>query len=165
MKRSLVAVACLLTFGALVSAQSLVEVAKKEKERRKKLAAEENHSYSERDLKSNGLRAAPPASPAKQGEASAGDDNAAAGTADPNAASAQEQDPAQTEAYWHDKVSAIDKRIQDLETRLKSPAMTANTRGAADREKAEKDLAQARGERDALVDEARRKGVPPGWLR
>jgi hypothetical protein len=164
MKRSLVAVACLLTFGALVSAQSLVEVAKKEKQRRKKVATEENHSYSEQDLKSNGLRTAPPASPTKQGEANGGDDTAVAGPGDPNATSAQ-QDPTQTEAYWHDKVSAIDKKIQDLETRLKSPAMTANTRGAADREKAEKDLAQAHAERDSLVDEARRKGVPPGWLR
>lgn len=168
MKRSLVAAVCLLFFGSLVSAQSLAEIAKKEKERRKKVESKQTHSYSEKDLKSNGLPTAPPARSAQQGEATAGNGNDTTTTADAgdtNAASAQEDDPTKTPAYWHDKVSAIDKKISDLETRLKSPAMTSNTRGAAERQNVEKDLAQARADRAALVDEARRKGVPPGWLR
>lgn len=167
MNRNLVVAFSLLTFGSLVSAQSLVDVARKEKERRKKVEAQENHTFSERDLKSSGLRTAPQASSAKQAEAAAQSDTGASETqteASSSAAAAQE-DPTKTQAYWHDKVSAIDKKIQDLETRLNSPQMTSNARGASEREKVERDLAQARRDRDALADEARRKGVPPGWLR
>jgi hypothetical protein len=172
MKRILIA-ACVLTCGSMVSAQSLVDVAKKEKERRKKIEAQDNHTYSERDLKSNGLRTAAPAASARQADTSAGSDSATTGATAATGATgnggdttgAQQQDPTTTQAYWHDKVSAIDKKIGDLQTRLQSPQMNSNTQGAADRDKLQKDLARAQGERAALADEARRKGVPPGWLR
>jgi hypothetical protein len=62
-------------------------------------------------------------------------------------------------------VSAVNKKIQDLEARLKSPELTSDVRGASRREAAERDLAQARSEKQTIADEARRKGIPPGWLR
>jgi hypothetical protein len=164
MKNSLVAALCLLVAGTVVSAQSLVEVAKKEKERRKKVESRETHSYNERDLKSNGLRTAPPSTSTSSSSTTASDGSASA-SADSSKDAAAPEDPTETQAYWHDKVSALDKKIQDLQTRLASPEMTANTRGASERQKVEKDLAQAKADKDALADEARRKGVPPGWLR
>jgi hypothetical protein len=38
-------------------------------------------------------------------------------------------------------------------------------RGASRRQAAERDLAQAKSEKQAILDEARKKRVPPGWLR
>ncbi|MGH9321642.1 MAG: hypothetical protein ACRD21_11035 [Vicinamibacteria bacterium] len=160
MKRVFWALAILYAFTSVVSAQSLVEVAKKEKDRRKKVESQSKHAFTENDLR-GGIRT-PPAPPSSPGDTSAD------GATEEESAAAEtptEQDPAATESYWRDRVTAIDTRIRDLEAKLQSPELTANTRGAPQRQAAERDLAAARSERQALADEARRKGVPPGWLR
>ena len=163
MKRYFVAVSCFCALGSLVSAQSLSDVAKKEKERRDKVGAGTSHNYSEKDLQHGGLRTSLPAKPAPAGGGTTGG-SAEDQSKDKKAEPAQE-DPTKTQAYWHDRVSGIDKRIQELETRLQSPEMTSNYRGGMDRQRVERDLAQARADRQAIEDEARRKGVPPGWVR
>jgi len=162
MKRLVLALAVLYASVSLASAQSLVEVAKKEKERRKKLDAQGKQAITENDLR-RGPRlpaARPSSSPsAPQTGGSAATTEGAQTPAEP------EQDPTKTESYWRERVAGVNKKIQDLEVKLRSPELTSDTRGASRRQAAERDLAQARSEKQAIADEARRKGVPPGWLR
>jgi hypothetical protein len=158
MKRLVWMAAVLSASTGLASAQTLAEVAKKEKERRKKVEAPAKQSFTETDLR-GGPRIPPPraGSSPEAGEAEA--EEAETPAAEP------EPDPTKTEAYWRDRVSAVNKRIQDLEARLQSPELNADTRGASRRQAAERDLAQAKSEKQAIAEEARRKGVPPGWVR
>jgi hypothetical protein len=161
MKRLVSALAILFASASLVSAQSLSEVAKKEKERRKKVDASDKHSFTENDLR--GGPRLPAARPASSTTATTGEEAAAAEGGETPAE--PEVDPAKTESYWRDRVSAVNKRIQDLEAKLQSPELTSDTRGASRRQAAERELAQARSEKQAIAEEARKKGVPPGWLR
>jgi hypothetical protein len=162
MKRLVLALAVLSASATLVSAQSLVEVAKKEKERRKKVEAQGSQAFTESDLRGGPrLPAARPSSGGSTGE-SAGTAAAPEGGETPPE---PEADPTKTESYWRERVSGVNKKIQDLEARLQSPELTSDRRGASRREAVERDLAQARSEKQAIADEARRKGVPPGWIR
>ena len=160
MKRVVWALAVLYASASLVSAQSLVEVAQKEKARRKKLDAQGKQAFTESDLRGGPRlpRASSSSSTPQTGETAEtpeGDETAAE----------PEPDPTTTQSYWRERVAAVNKKIQDLEAKLQSPELTSDTRGASRRQAAERDLAQARSEKQAIADEARRKGVPPGWLR
>jgi len=148
--------------ASLVSAQSLVEVAKMEKERRKKLDAQGKQAFTEGDLR-GGVR-----TPAARPSSSTTTPQTGGTAATPEGGETPaepEQDPTKTESYWRERVSAVNKKIQDLEAKLQSPELTSDRRGASRRQAAERDLAQARSEKQTIADEARRKGVPPGWLR
>jgi hypothetical protein len=158
MKPVLLAFACLFSLGSAVSAQSLQEVAQKEKQRRKKVEAKGGQSYTDRDL-TGSMRPVPQPSSTASATTSPTEEEAAAETAP------AEVDPTTTPSYWRDRASSINKRISDLESRLRSPELNENVRAAPAREAAERDLAKARAELQALADEARRKGVPPGWVR
>jgi hypothetical protein len=159
MKRLAFALAALCISATLVSAQSLVEVAKKEKERRKKVDTAAKQAFTENDLR-GGPRLRPTATAKPEAaEAATGTSEAGSGGA------AAEVDPATTESYWRERVSGLNKKIQDLEARLSSPELNSDTRGASRRQAAERDLAQARNDKQAIAEEARRKGIPPGWLR
>ena len=162
MKRLVLVLAVLYASATLVSAQSLVEVAKKEKERRKKVDAQGSQAFTESDLRGGPrLPAARPSS-----SASTSQTTGTAATPEGGEAPAEpEPDPTKTESYWRERVSAVNKKIQDLEAKLQSPELTSDRRGASRREAVERDLAQARSEKQAIADEARRKGAPPGWLR
>ncbi|HSF17940.1 MAG TPA: hypothetical protein VLK65_20550 [Vicinamibacteria bacterium] len=161
MKRLVFTLAALLV-AAVVSAQSLAEVARKEKERRKKLQTSESHTYTEVDLRGQGPMtevtgagmAATPAEPA-EGEP----------TGESESSDGEQPDPTKTREYWQSRLSRLDGRIRELQARLQSPGYTSNPRGAPERQAVERELEQARAERGALMDEARRAGVPPGWLR
>ena len=162
MKRLIWALAVLYVSASLVSAQSLVEVANKEKERRKKLDAQGKQAITETDLRRG------PRLPAARPSSSTSTPQTGGPAATPEGGETPaepEQDPTKTESYWRERVSAVNKKIQDLEAKLQSPDLTSDTRGASRRQAAERDLAQARSEKQTLADEARRKGVPPGWLR
>jgi hypothetical protein len=162
MKRLVWALAVFYASASLVSAQSLVEVAKKEKERRKKLDAQGKQAITENDLRRG------PRLPAARPSSSTSTPQTGGPAATPEGGETPaepEQDPTKTESYWRERVSAVNKKIQDLEAKLQSPDLTSDTRGASRRQAAERDLAQARSEKQTLADEARRKGVPPGWLR
>jgi hypothetical protein len=163
MKRLVSALAVICISVGLASAQSLVDVAKKEKERRKKVDAQGKQAFTENDLRT-GPRL--PASPAKPGGgASASSTGEPAATTGTGEAAAAPEDPTKTESYWRDRVAAVNKKIQELEAKLKSPELNSDARGASRRQAAERDLAQARSNKQAVADEARRKGIPPGWLR
>ena len=162
MKRLVWALAVLYVSASLVSAQSLVEVAKKEKERRKKLDAQGKQAFTEGDLR-GGVRT--PAARPSSSTTTPQTDGAAATPEGGETPAEPEQDPTKTESYWRERVSAVNKKIQDLEAKLQSPELTSDRRGASRRQAAERDLAQARSEKQTIADEARRKGVPPGWLR
>jgi hypothetical protein len=159
MKRLLLPFVFLLALGSVVSAQSLQEVAQKEKQRRKKVEAKGGQAYTDRDLTTS-VRPAPQASSTAGATATVPTEQEGEAEAAP-----AEVDPTTTQSYWRDRASAIHKRIADLETRLKSPELNENVRAAPAREAAERDLAKARTDLRALADEARRKGVPPGWVR
>lgn len=159
MKRLVLAFVVLFAGATLASTQSLVEVAKKEKERRKKVDAQGKQAFTEHDLR-GGPRLPPTSSTAST--PAAGSAETPAGTETP---AEPEEDPTKTESYWRERVAGVNKKIQDLEAKLQSPELNADTRGASRRQAAERDLAQARSEKQAIADEARRKGVPPGWIR
>ena len=140
------------------SAQSLADVAKKEKERRK-AAETEVKAYDDYSLGGRGrsVQSVP-----------AGDD--AAGTDNGQAIEAaeeepEEEDPTTTQAYWRDRKGRIQKRISDIETELNKPGFSQDPENLMRRSNLERQLEQAQSDLSALQAEARRKGIPPGWVR
>ena len=152
---------CIVMFAASAAvAQSLADIAKKEKERRKQLDSSETRTVTEVELRRAGgpLTTLPSAS---RSDADSDD------VAEEDAEEDEEEivDARQTEDYWRSRLAPIDARLKSMEERLQSPQFTSNPVGAPDRERLERRLAQARADRQTILDEARRKGVPPGWLR
>jgi hypothetical protein len=159
-------VASCLTVGALLLAspgfgQSLAELAKKEKERRERIARK-GRSYSDRDLRG----ALPPPltesteTPAEGQPTTAGSSSEAS----PEEAPPQE-DPTKSASYWRERMGKIQQRISDLEGQLNAPGFSQDPANLARRQRIERDLERARADLQAVVDEARTQGVPPGWLR
>lgn len=162
MKR-LISTAIALLFAAGAGAQSLAEIAKKEKERRAKLDTKSTKTITDTEL----ARSGGPMTTSTTTTSSSTDDGTSE-TEDGEEATdeaADAPDPQQTREYWQNRLRAVDQRIQSLEARLASPELTSDPRGAVIRQQAERDLAAARAERQAIVQEGRRAGVPPGWLR
>ena len=141
-------------------AQSLAEIAKKEKERRKQLDSSESRTVTDVELRRAG---GPRTTLSSTSRSDADSDD----VAEEDVEDDQEEiaDERQTEDYWRGRLAPIDTRIKSLEERLQSPQFTSNPAGAPARERLERQLAQARADRQTVLDEARRKGVPPGWLR
>ena len=141
-------------------AQSLAEIAKKEKERRKQLDSSESRTVTDVELRrAGGPRTTLPSTSRSDADS---DDVAEEDVEEDEEEIADER---QTEDYWRGRLAPIDTRIKSLEERLQSPQFTSNPAGAPARERLERQLAQARADRQTVLDEARRKGVPPGWLR
>jgi hypothetical protein len=188
------ALGLLLIFAAGgVSGQSLAEVAKREKERRAK-AGPTGPAFSDQDLKHRGDAAASTSgevgdsAAAPTGEGAAGDK-----PSDTNTNMPQARRGATDEAYWRgraktrrDAVTAAEARVaaaeaaaDNTEAGIRQPlpgdamkqvprsTVTDGAKRAAEAnleaEKAE--LARARKALEDLEEEARRKGVLPGWLR
>jgi len=152
---------CMMMFAASGAvAQSLADIAKKEKERRKQLDSSETRTVTEVELRHAGgpLTTLPSTS---RTDADSDD------VAEEDVEQGEEEivDERQTEAYWRGRLAPIDARIKRMEERLQSPQFTSNPVGGPDRQRLESQLAQARADRQTILDEARRKGVPPGWLR
>ena len=141
-------------------AQSLAEIAKKEKERRNQLDSSESRTVTDIELRRAGGPRTMLSSPSSSNADS--DD-----VAEEDLEEDQEEiaDERQTEDYWRGRLAPIDTSIKSMEERLQSPQFTSNPIGGADRKRLERQIAEARTRRQAVVDEARRKGVPPGWLR
>ena len=176
-KRIVLLLLTLAAFAGAARAQSLADVAKKEEERRKTLPAP-TKVYTNRDL--NAVPPPPPASP-KPADARDGD------RAAKDAIVAADKEPKKDQAYWagrlkklqdqltrdQDFAEALQSRINGLRTdfvnrddpaqravieqnRLKSVAeLTRLNKSVQDTTKAIADF----------QEEARRAGVPPGWLR
>lgn len=152
----------LLSGWTTVSAQSLAELAKKEKERREKLHTTEVKSYDETDLRRRVL-SLPTAVPTEGEQASETEVGAPSASQEPEEES--EEDPTRTEAYWRNRLAPIDKRITDIRAKLNAPGFAQDPSNMLRRQRMERDLEKALQDRQAVLEEARRKGIAPGWLR
>jgi hypothetical protein len=165
-------------------AQSLADVAKKEEERRKN-SPEPTKVYTNKDLKAvpAGSPAAPPAeaapAPGGAGQAAGGDAKAAKGKDD--------KEPVKDQAYWagkqktlQDQLSQDEAYAEAMQTRINSLTTDfVNRDDPAQRAKIDKDRIKALADLDRLKkaiaddtkalatfqEDARRAGIPPGWLR
>ena len=187
-------VAALLALAVPVSAQTLGELAKKEAERRK-TAPPAGKTYTNEDLKklppAPGDAGAKPADPAKAAEAlkaldpSNPADKTKPTEIKPDAKPAGEA--AKDEKYWHDRITAVREDIRRneafrsaLQTQVNAlatdfanrddPAQRAKI--ADDRQKALAEMARLTLDIDKankliadIEEEARKAGVPPGWIR
>jgi hypothetical protein len=129
-------------------------VAKKEKERRKALGDQKVETYDDSSLGGRGRSVVSP--PSAAAEPADGDEE---GT------EVEEEDPTETQSYWRDRKAAIDKRIADAEAQLNRPGFASDPDNLLRRSQFERQIAQARSDLAALQAEARRKGIPPGWVR
>ena len=179
------AVAVALTWGtAAVAAQSpsLAEVAKKEAERRK-AQPPAGKVYTNKDLPASAQK---PASAAPAPETAAPVDPVAAATQE-KPAEPKPEGEVKDEAWWRSHMASVreDARRNEmfaeaLQTRINSLSRDfVNRDNPAQRAKIGKDRAEALAELNRvkqdidnakkqiadLEEEARRSGVPPGWLR
>ena len=186
------ALGLLLAAGG-VSGQSLAEAAKREKERRAKTGPS-GPAFTDEDLKQHGEAAVSTSGDADDsagkpaGEAIGGGKSAGGKSATPKA-----RGGAGDEAYWRgrakarrDALAAAESRVAQAEAAGENPqgglrqplpgdAMKQVPRstatggdqpaGATNLDAAKAELARARKALEDLEDEARRKGVLPGWLR
>lgn len=162
--------------SSVVSAQSLAEIAKKEKERRAQADREgEGRVITERDLRTGygTMSASTPTTPAARSTGGAGE--AGAGAA-PVVVGEDEEDETKTREYWQERVTAANKKIQDLEARLQSDETNwgggmrtdvnpIGQKNLSQRQGIESQLEEAKAELQAIQAEGRRAGVPKGWLR
>lgn len=177
----------LLTSAAPVTAQSLGDLAKKEQARRKAVAPAAK-TYTNADLKQVPPPAGTPAKPADETAKPSDPKPAADASAEPQKVDATKPpEPAKDEAYWRGRMTAAREDVrrneafkEALQTRIN--ALTADfaarddpyqrAQVADDRQKALAEMARVSAEIDKttkliaeIEDEARRAGVPPGWLR
>jgi len=185
-----VVIAALLSPGGLApaTAQSLAEVARKEQERRQAIK-ETAKVLTNKDLGAVPAVASPPAAtsaPAADGAkpAETGNDGAKTDSAKGDAA---KTDPAKNQAYWSGLWKELQARIARNETFAVALQSLVNAKQteydnagdgvrqnaiAAERQKAIDDLNRLKKEIEddkkattTLQEDARRAGVPPGWLR
>src|SRR5690349_16159621 len=171
----------------VASAQTLGDVAKREGARRKQVKTPAK-VYTNEDLRGDARTAAP--APASQGTTSNAAAPAASGeSTQPKDADKQSvtDDPKKTEAYWKDRLTkaradldraktfadALQSRINALTTDFTArsdPAQRAQI--GNDRQKALAELDRVKKEIEAntkaiadIQEEARKAGVPAGWVR
>ena len=172
---------------------TLGELAKKEQERRKANPTPAK-TFTNDDLKKISLPPIPggEAKPSDKGDAAKSGDAAKAGDAakpgeETKPDAAKPADAAKDEKYWHDRMTAARedlRRNQSFRDALQSRINGLSADFAArddpyqraqiadDRQKALAELARVNKEIDSgnkliadIEDEARRAGVPPGWIR
>lgn len=163
------------------AAPTLGELARKEEERRKALKAASTVVLTDKDVP----RAATPAAP--PGEASGEKPAVPAGEKPAEQPGERSQEPVKDEAWWKERITRVREELRRnemfadaLQTRINAfatdfasqddpyrRAEIAQQRATAiaelDRVKA--DLDANRKAMAAIEEEARRAGVPPGWLR
>ena len=179
---SLAAAAVLVAAPAFAQSPTLAELAKREEARRKAVQAPAK-VVTGADVK-KGTPAAPP--PAAAGAPAAGGSTPVPATAADKPASKSDE-PAKDEAYWKDRITQVREALrrnemfaEALQTRINS--LTADftarddpyqrARIGEDRVKALAELDRLKTEADLqkkkldeIQEEARRAGVPPGWVR
>ena len=194
MKRIIFMSVALLVFAPVFavaqtpSTVPLADVAKKEEERQKQVKKPAK-VFTNNDLKpdfSKPVAGAPSvaAAPAASGNTTPG--NATAGNATPPAPGAASA-PVKDQAYWQGRIKAVRDELSraqifadSLQSRINAltteyvnrddPAardkVDADRRTAlSELERVKKDIDAKKKEITAIEDEARRSGVPPGWLR
>jgi len=163
----------------LARAQSLADVAKKEEARRKTIP-ETAKVYTNKDLNAQPGPPPPPAGPPVKAEDASKD-------TEKDTKDAKDKEPAKGKAYWsgrlkklQDQVDRDETFVLAIQTRINS--LTADfinrddpaQRTIIDRDR-QKSLAELARLKQGIIDgkksiteveeEARRAGVPPGWLR
>lgn len=187
MKLSKTLLVAALLFAVPASAQSLGELAKREQER-KKATPPAKKTYTNDDLKQV---PAPSGTPGKPSEDPQTGDAAKAAAAKGEPAKVADEkkpaEPAKDETYWRGRITAAREDIrrneafkEALQSRINALTADFSARDdpyqrakiADDRQKALAEMARVSEEieksKKAVVDieeEARRAGVPPGWLR
>jgi hypothetical protein len=181
----------LVAAGSLVApparAQSLADIARKEEDRRKGVAAP-SKVYTNKDLNPVPAGSPPPAAPA----AKPSDDTAKAADGDAKAGSklavaAGDKGVVKDQAYWAGRLKALqdalsrDENYADaMQTRINAlttdfvnrddPAQRAvigqnRQKSIAELARLTKSVEDTKKAVADLLEEARRAGVPPGWLR
>lgn len=173
--RTLMIVTVALTLGAFVaSAQSLAEVAKKEKKRRETNKESAKRVITDREL-TYGYGGEPSTSstvtlPGAEGEQGEGE----AGTAAEGEEGQGEEGEGQNREQWTERITAAKTKIAGIEKQLQDGDWGDGMRPGVDpmgqenlnrRQQLEQQLAVARAELASIQAEGRRAGVPPGWLR
>jgi hypothetical protein len=181
------AVASILTvaIAAPICAQSLAAIAQKEEDRRKNIK-QPAKVYTNQDLGPAlpGSVAAAPAPDAKDASKDAGKDTAKDAK---DADKPKDGDKATGQKYWHDRMQALQSQadrdqtyLEAVQTKINAlttdfvnrddPAQKAaierdRQRNLAELDKLKKAVVDDKKAIADLEDEARRAGVPPGWLR
>jgi hypothetical protein len=167
----------------VIGAQSLADVAKKEEARRKAIPAAAK-VYTNKDLNPQPGDTPPPAAatPAKTGDAATADKDSKE-----KEPAAKDKEPAKDKAYWSGRLKALQDQVDRdeayalaMQTRINSltadfvnrddPAQRAvierdRQKALADLVRLKQSVADGKKAITALEEEARRAGVPPGWLR
>jgi len=169
MKGIVISVALLLVGLSGASAQSLADVAEKEKERREARGSTKVETYDESTLAAR-RRAMPPSRrptdvPAAGTEPASTAEPSEEGEEGLDVQGIEEEDPTQTQAYWRDRKAGIDRRIADIEAQLNEPGFASDPDNLLRRNQLERQLEQAGADLAALQAEARSQGIPPGWVR
>jgi hypothetical protein len=172
-------VAAVLFAPAVLSAQSLASVAKKEEERRKSVKAAAK-VYTNDDLKADITASAVPAS------TNTSPDTPTPGSQVPSVnlpgGTIKEGDvAAKDEAYWRSRMTerlrifsdALQSRLNALATDIvnrddpaqRSQLELERQRALAEMERVKKEMADQTKVIADIEEEARKAGVPPGWLR
>jgi hypothetical protein len=172
-----------------VSAQSLADVAKKEADRRKTVL-EPAKVYTNKDLSPVPPGSPPPpATPAPDASAKTGDADKKGDDKGEKAEKSEkgEKEPVKDQAYWSGRLKALkDKLARDkdyadaMQTRINSlttdfvnrddPAQRSvieqnRNKSIAELGRLNTSVKDTQKAIDDLLEEARRAGVPPGWLR
>ena len=180
-------VALLLGAAMPVSAQSLADLAKKEEERRKKIP-EPAKVYTNKDLSATPASSTPPP-PAGASSATPSSTPATSATTPAPADAPKEEvkGPVKDQAYWAGRLKTLRENLsrdeiyaESMQTRLNSlqtdfvnrddPAQRAvierdRQTVSAELTRLKKSIAETKKAIGDLEEEARRAGVPPGWLR
>ena len=185
--RVVAAVAGLMMFTSLASAQSLGDIAKKEEARRKDVKAP-GKVYTNGDLRSDSASPPPPAPTAQAGASSGAQvPPSPSGVQPKDGDKPATDDTKKDEAYWKDRIAkvrgdldraqtfadALQSRINALTTDFAArsdPAQRAQIGG--DRQKALAELDRVKKEIEtntkaiaSIQEDARKAGVPAGWVR
>lgn len=171
------AVLVTLTFGARVSAQSLADVARAEEARRKSVKGGAK-------VYTNGDLGGAPATSAAPSQAVPASSTAKPGEGKPED---QKVDPAKTEKYWKDRASTIQQSLSRSKLHLDALQSQVNglnaefvntddpgqrglleariQRATGELQRVQQDIEKQTKAASDLQEEARKAGVPAGWLR
>jgi hypothetical protein len=168
-------------------AQSLADVARQE-EARRKAVKEPGKVYTNTDLKPDISKSPPPAGASAPSDKAASPDAAKTATEGKDAAADKaKDDPVKDQAYWSGRIGAARSALERsrifadaLQSRLNAltadfvnrddPAQRAQIelerqRAASELARVTKEIAEQTKAIADIEEEARKAGVPPGWLR
>ncbi|MGE0814355.1 MAG: hypothetical protein AB7O28_19915 [Vicinamibacterales bacterium] len=173
--------AAILALPVAASAQSLAEVARKESARRKEQPA--GKVYTNDSLRRDFTPSAPTSAAPPEGSPS----EASAAPVPSTEADQASEGPKKDEAYWRDRIggareqlarseafaAALESQINGLTAEFTSrddPAQRSVVDGnrkkaIAEHERVQREIEAQRKAIAAIQDEARKAGVPAGWLR